>query len=451
MKTRTKKSTIGYVCLNPKASNEIEKFMSDPSISQKYQLKRVDDYGFKKIYSNKFRNKLLGSLRRVHLFYHFALIWKHRNATLNYKLRAYCMFGTNKQFSEYSSFAIYKDLRVNLILRIAVKGAGNFFIIYFLRKFLFLCFAIGKVYDDEILNNINVMLFMYGARISLEQDYLVWISKRKKLKTVFIQENWDNLSSKTIMMEHPEFFATWGAQSTSHLKNIHKFNGTAWEIGSVRLNAHFKIRTEKYKTHLAIDGSSKTNTSIKKLLLIGNGDGQHDFLLAEECARIINKINEKRKSTLRIVYRPHPYGSNLVKNLDKFSDLDNVFVKLPQKGETSEERAAIILDCFAVISLYSTMLLEASILNKLCIIPGFIESNWNYPTPQFVIESEHYKGMDSLDGVYVPKSYIKFEEILLNIENSFRNVHNSKELLNWFCKDVNSIDSLINLLDVART
>jgi hypothetical protein len=316
MKTLTKKSIIGYVCLNAKASNEIEKFMSNPRISQKYQLKRVDNHGFKKINSNKFRNKLLESLRRVHSLYHFALIWKHRNATLNYKLRAYCMFGTNKQFSENSSFAIYKDLRVSFILRIAVKGSGNFFIIYFLRKFLFFCFAIGKMYDDEILNNINVMLFMYGARISLEQDYLVWISKRKKLKTVFIQENWDNLSSKTIMMEHPEFFATWGLQSTSHLKSIHKFNGTAWEIGSVRLNAHFKIRKEKHETHLAIDREPKTNTYIKKLLLIGSGDGQHDFLLAEECARIINEINEKHKSTLRIVYRPHPYGSNLVKNLD---------------------------------------------------------------------------------------------------------------------------------------
>jgi hypothetical protein len=97
------------------------------------------------------------------------------------------------------------------------------------------------------------------------------------------------------------------------------------------------------------------------------------------------------------------------------------------------------------------MLLEASILNKLCIIPGFIESNWNYPTSQFVIQSEHYKGMDALDGVYVPKSYIEFEEILLNIENSSRDIHNSNELLNWFCKDANSIDSLIELLDVAIT
>jgi len=449
MKSQTKKSTVGYVCLNAKASSELEKFMLNPLISQRYQLKRVDTSGFEIFNSNKFQIRLLKFLRKIHSFYHFTLIWKHRSSTLNYKLRAYCMFGTTKQFSKYSSFLIYQKLRVNFILRIAVKCAGNFFIIYLLRKFIYLYFTIVKVYNNKILNNLDVIVFMYGARISLEQDYLVWISKRKKIRTVFIQENWDNLSSKTIMMEHPEFFATWGAQSTSHLKGIHKFSGTAREIGCVRLNPHFKIRAQMIQSNLAIEVSPKSIPTTKKLLVIGTGDGQHDFLLTQECARIITRINESVESTFTITYRPHPYGSNLVNNLDQISCLNNVYVQSPQEGETSKTRAEIIMDCFAVISLYSTMILEASILNKPCIIPGFIEKNWNYPVSQFLIESEHYKGMDLLESIFVPKSYIEFEETLLNIDDLIIKINNSKESINWFCEDVNSIDSFVQLLDMA--
>jgi len=290
---------------------------------------------------------------------------------------------------------------------------------------------------------------MHGGRISFEQDYVIWLARSYPVKTISIQENWDNLSSKTMLYQHPDFFATWGKQSTEHLERIHNFQGTAYEIGSRRLNTFFHHRKTLLEQNKNSDASVNKSDFVKKILLVGSGDGLHDFLIAQECIHLINLYAKKFRSEFSIIYRPHPYSSNLEENIQRLKTLSGVSIDKPSMHERDDYRLNLILDSSIVISLYSTMLIESCILNKPCMIPSFIENNWTFKTSNFLDKAEHYLGASALDSLFNPESYEDFIEILIKIDKNEFFPINDTSLIEWFCADVNSIKSLHNLIEFS--
>ena len=98
--------------------------------------------------------------------------------------------------------------------------------------------------------------------------------------------------------------------------------------------------------------------------------------------------------------------------------------------------------------MYSTVLLEASILNKLCIIPSFIVKDVGYNTSDFLDDSPHYSGISTLGNISCADSENEFLNILKGSRGGSREPVNSN-LLNWFCKNLNSaneiVDEVLNL------
>jgi hypothetical protein len=288
---------------------------------------------------------------------------------------------------------------------------------------------------------------MHGGRISFEQDFLIWQSKLRSIKTIAIQENWDNLSSKTILYQHPDYFATWGEQSSAQLIRIHNFKGGINEIGCIRLSEFHNYRKKILKINHDKTKFLSQKYPVKTLLLIGSGDGEHDFIIAQECIRLINHCKEFLTSEFKLTYRPHPYSSQLEKNCQKISKLGNVTIDRPSTSELDNYRMSLILNSNLVISLYSTMILESCILNRLCVIPSFISIKRNFVTSNFLDRAEHYLGMSNFESLINLKSDEEFQDILLAIDkNEFVPVNNLS-LINWFCADVDSIDELSNFID----
>ena len=444
----TIKKTVGVLFVNKKSSNELSKLLEDTELSQKFRIKKL----YLKITStgnSRYLPRQFDSfLRKIHTLLHLALIWKNRNSTLNFKMKAYNMFGTQKQAKSHSSFASYEKLRMNFYERMLVKVFGNFIGINFLDKLILLLFRIKRIFEPELLKDLDCLLVMHGGRICIENDYLIWYARLNCIKTIAIQENWDNLSSKTILYKHPDFFATWGKQSTLHLRKIHNFQGITHEIGSRRLNVFYdcrKLLLEEKKNASGYE-IKRAGTS-KKILLVGSGDGQHDFTIAQECMRIINDHAELFHSEFSMIYRPHPLSPILEENCQRLKTLTGVSVDKPSSHEGDDYRLNLILKSELVISLYSTMLLESCVLNKVCMVPSFIQDTWNFQTKNFLDTAEHYLGMSDLDGLLNPESLIEFLDILMKIERNELHPLNETNSLEWYCANVDSITSLCNLLE----
>jgi hypothetical protein len=381
---------------------------------------------------------------RLHAFLHSSLLWQKRNTSLSYKLKANSYFGSSFLVNASSSFLNHYKQRRNLIERTFIKIFGNRVGIFTLSKMIKLFFWLKSIKLNKKILELNCIVFPYGGRVSIVQDFLVWFGKKNKINTLAIQENWDNLSSKTILFQHPDFFATWGKQSSSQLIKIHEYNGRAFEVGSLRIYDIYQFRKNYVETNTSTPAKSENQElNSNYLLLIGTGDAEFDLKIAEVCSKIINESSFFMKSNYTLIYRPHPYSRIQSMEFDQITMLPGLVVDKPIESENNQYRISLIAKSSLVIALYSTVILEAAILNKPILIPSFIDIDFAFKTKDFIDLSEHFMGVSALESISNPNTVIEFSELLHYYCLSNTEVKNNEKLLNWFCLDANT-NSLVH-------
>jgi hypothetical protein len=182
--------------------------------------------------------------KRLNALIHYSQIWFRKETSLSYKLRAIGYFGTKKDKLEFSSFQSIFYAKQNFFKKVIVLIFGTSIgiksLIHLQKSFF---------YFDELKNkklkNYNLIILPYGGGIDVNFDFLVWYSKRNRIMTLAIQENWDNLSSKNFLLFQPDSFLTWGHQSSSHLRTMQNFSGSICEVGSLRLEKFYRIRRKR--------------------------------------------------------------------------------------------------------------------------------------------------------------------------------------------------------------
>jgi hypothetical protein len=221
------------------------------------------------------------------------------------------------------------------------------------------------------------------------------------------------------------------------LKDAKMSKGDIHEIGSLRVNSFYEYR-DKYLNDFKLEPES--NSNIFTVLLIGTGPANHDLNLIE-C--VLECFKGENLSEFQLIYRPHPFSQLSNLDLDKIRKIHSVKIDMPHQAEINDHRLNLIIKSNAVVSLYSTVLLEASILNKLCIIPSFIVRDTGYNTSHFLDDSPHYSGLSTLGNIYCADTENDFLNILKGPgEKSGEPV--SSNLLNWFCKNLNSANEIVN-------
>lgn len=435
-----KNKKIGVLLFEKKSEKEFNNLNLNFASSQDFDLLKLDKTFFSPQEHNSWYLTFHTVLRRAHNFLHIILVWINRNSSLNYKLKAYNIYGTNRQVKENKSFIAYQNHRASFSKRLIVRVFANPLGLYLVNGLVKLLFRIKKKNDHISIENLDKLILMYGARISLEFDYYLWLAKKRSIESIAIQENWDNLSSKIVLYQHPDIFLTWGLQSSMHLRQIHNYRGLVVEAGCARIREFYLNREDQTNRFDSID-------SPKNILLIGTGDGEYDLLIAKQCLSILNRNSILSEFNYKIVYRPHPYSLKLNKNINDFGKLKDISIDNPAIHNTNHHRIKMIKNSAVIISLYSTVLLEASILNKPCVVPSFVESAWIYGPAKYLDEGAHYLGMSALENFYNIDSEDKFVDLLVNLAINKVNCSNKYSLLNWYCKDIDSSRVVRDLLN----
>jgi hypothetical protein len=219
------------------------------------------------------------------------------------------------------------------------------------------------------------------------------------------------------------------------------------EIGNLKIGRFYEAR-HKTKSLQKNVLDEKSNT--KDILIIGTSWGVYDLKLINSCIKILN--SEKINSGFRIIYRPHPYGRLKDKIFNEINGFDKLVVDTPVKGETTEYRISQILNSTFVVSLYSTTILEASIVNKICIIPSFLDVDSNYPIQNFAFESDYFKDISVLEGIYNPTSIDEFLSII-EYYDKFENykISNDLKILEHICAQTNTSDQILSVINLASS
>jgi hypothetical protein len=218
------------------------------------------------------------------------------------------------------------------------------------------------------------------------------------VKTLFVVDNWDNVSSKTVYWKKPTHIAVWGQQSLTHAIQIHDFKEQQVSVlGAPRYANYFVDRTK----------SSESPTNFPYVLFLGTA------LLFDEnsCLKELNEIvrlNQDRFPNLRILYRPHPFRQSTqisYEFLPEYVTLDSSLRHqengvLQKYTPDLQHFSRILQHCEFVVGGLTSMLIEAAIFGKdfLALVH---DDKVNLTSQHNVLSSyEHFADLHKLETIH---------------------------------------------------
>ena len=230
-----------------------------------------------------------------------------------------------------------------------------------------------NIINEELVTIIPWQEYSFIVHISSAHEKtgsdLVKLAKQNSIPIVFVIDNWDNLSSKTVLSELPDFLIVWGEQTRRHAIEIQGLDPTkVFSLGSARFQEYFTARN--------IDLMSHFNHSYA--LFAGT------FLPFDEISnlKLIDNEIETNKviyGDLKIVYRPHP--SNQSNHTAEFfeNDFQNIIID-PQIAEYNKAPSnisegnvnllkldyypSLIKNSEFIVGGLTSMLIEATVFSK---------------------------------------------------------------------------------------
>ena len=385
--------------------------------------------------------KLPKSSRKITTFMQCVALWRFKDRSMGHKVRAYCQFGSPKERKEWSSVIVYEMENWSEIKRIFLKVlAMQPF--YCIAKSVELCLRnlLLTRYWRSILQEIDIVALPFAGHISYEFSLMVWLCKKMKIKTLAIQENWDNVSSKTFITEEPDFFGVWGEQSKSHLIEIHELHQTRIRIlGSPRFEPYF---IGKIQDPIAAS-SEFGNTNLvgrRYVLLAGTGDGIDDEMLIDASYSACLGI----KPNVNLIYRPHPF----TRYQHNFRELKSKYPLLifdeGDEARTFGHHIPLVQNASIIISHLSTLVLEGLINEKFVCVPLFLGRDASIEYSRFIDGAQHYIGLRLVGNLVTPSSLEDMKSVINECLSRRRPTSNAN--LEWICSKGNFTNNLLDVL-----
>ena len=229
------------------------------------------------------------------------IIYKQKNNNSSYRFISDTYKSKIKLYFRNESFIRNIFLLPKRILALIIR----YFYFYFQQSFFF------KIKDNyfletfkvnkDIINTIeelNPKLIIFPFQ-SMEDEAIysvMKISKEKKIKTLGLIDNWDNMFTKPIIDPKPNFLSTWGEQGEKIAIARHNYKKkNLFKLGTPRFDNYFYLRDKKLKSPFKF-----------KYILFTEG------WVWDQLDNVLVKLNSLIKSShilknYKIIYRPHPW------------------------------------------------------------------------------------------------------------------------------------------------
>ncbi len=224
--------------------------------------------------------------------------------------------------------------------------------------------------------------------------------------------NWDNLSSKGVFAERPDYLGVWGEQGVDHAECMHGIpRDRSRPLGAPQFEHYFR--------HLP--GSSRSPFSFRYVLFAGC------FAPFDELAALerLEGLIERYRLDLKVVYRPHPH--RFPRKVSDFVDeqrfrhvvIDPQVQELYAASSNESENwdgpqrkrlkpllppldyyPALLENAEFVICPLSTMIVEAAIFERPVVVIAY-DDGIHENAPASVVGYEHFDGLDRIDGFRV--------------------------------------------------
>ena len=399
-------------------------------------IKNIDELNKLKNFIGFFKYKKKEEVRHQRILN--TLMWRYRKISTSffYRLKWFSQILIKKEKKiDTLRYSLLNFLKV-MKFRIYIQFFGSYFIFPLFKKFYMM-----KTKPNTTLNNFikkispDIILVPSQAQCSMDND-LIKICNQLNIKSIFLIDNWDNLSDKSLMWNKPDLIGVWGEQSRQHAIKIQKFQEEkVINIGTPRFENYFKERNNYQKSFFDFDyilflGTALEFDEIKILKIIDN------FITR-------NKSNIPKT---KIIYRPHPWRMGTEKI--KLIEFKNVIID-PQVEKNYFETQTVNTEFQPEISYYTSllknskfvvggltsMIIESTIFYKNYIVSAFPEDQFNnqYNSLKYML---HFKELNSLSNIMLTTNAEELETSLSKLFYEGNVVHEKKTIDNqrrFFC------------------
>lgn len=249
--------------------------------------------------------------------------------------------------------------------------------------------ALGPIEPD-------LVLFPSSAHDPVGMD-LCRFGGRHDIPVAFLIDNWDNLSSKSILWAQPDHLAVWGPQSRDHARTIHGIDGTrVTTVGTARFDAYER----------ALVAPVESPFPYRYVLFLG-------------CALPFDEVSVLRRldaaigddDGLRIVYRPHPWRQPRTIE-EPFDERTFAHVVLdPQLAGYADPGTTMLpeLDYYGpllkhahfVVAPLTTMVIESVIFRKRVLVIAF-DDGVHVTSPVHALANyPHFEGIETMELITI--------------------------------------------------
>ncbi|MEJ6981619.1 hypothetical protein WG906_14220 [Pedobacter sp. P351] len=337
--------------------------------------------------------------------YFNVLMYKNRNQCSSFKFRTYRTYYKPESFYNTIKLILSESvkLKFDFLRKFKEKSKVRIFsrtpfFNYYESKFKKLHLINPLLLSAIEKNKIDIVLFPSSAYDPIGVD-IVQACRKFHIPSLFLIDNWDNLSSKSILFEKPDYLGVWSQQSLEHateIQGIEKSN--IFILGTPRFNHYFKDR----------DRDLPSSFNFRYILFVGTA-------VAFDEAGIITKINQVMEdnqhifSGVKLLYRPHPWRHSKDSIADK--DLPHLVIDPQLKDAYLKKDASyaiqpsldyypsLIKNSEFVMGGLTSMLIETLIFKKPYFALAY-DDGINLTSPHNVLKYYvHFKGLENVEAI----------------------------------------------------
>ena len=243
--------------------------------------------------------------------------------------------------------------------------------------------------NRNLISSCDILIFPFTA-FEVEQLFLPKLCKDAGIKLVYIADNWDNLSSKTVILDPPDKIFVWGNQSVCHARLIQGLDEDIISIGS----------SPRLQVYNCMDNSSD---SLKVIGFMGS------FMYFDEIS-VINKICVMLPDDWKLLYRPHPWAMRQQSSNQSLHEKASFDVS--DVGAFDDSISAT-RNFFQKVDLtvggLTTMMLESLVAGRPCIALTIDDSPLNFYSPKMAYKNyTHFEGIENISDLLLIDNLLDF-------------------------------------------
>ncbi len=409
-----------------------QRFVSSLLFSQNVSLstlKYCKQNGFDyRVIELKQKPRIFSMLEVASLIYH-----RKKSSSFEFRLKRF-LFGFASSSIKQKLFALIKirNLKIVFFYFPLFSFLGRYILIKSFRVWT-------PTRDLESMLSSDIVIFPSSVNEYFLQPFFHVLQKKGKM-SILVTDNWDNISSKNILLIKPHKITVFGQQTRNHAINIQNFDINAiWELGTPRFNQYIKSSSSQ-----KLNARERGMLGKYRAIYLGSFLPHAELYLIARLLRIFS--NEVEFS-----YKPHP------EKVNRYFDLSDNDISIKGLNFLTSNinlcKNKSLLDNYdIVISTPTTMAIESLLNSNYTIIDGTNDGFHSTTAFNSLNEYTHLKDLKLISNLDIAYNFIDLEQFVYTKLNETKNFKIEYNLSYFYTSSETSFWGRLssNLLDLRK-